>query len=55
MDTDTLIASTPLAWVHYYKMVNENQFPIEFKDHYFLIDIYDDDADDKLESSNTAT
>ena len=46
MDTDTLIASTPLAWVHYYKMVNENQFPIEFKDHYFLIDIYDDDADD---------
>jgi len=45
-ELQTLIASTPLAWITLYKMVNENQEPIEFTDHRFMIDFYADDADD---------
>src|ERR1700749_375526 len=45
-EIQTLIASTPLAWITLHKMVNENQEPIEFTDHRFMIDFYADDADD---------
>lgn len=41
-----LIASTPLAWIMLNKFVNENQQPIEFKDHRFMIDFYADTCDD---------
>lgn len=44
--TDELIASTPLAWILFNKMVNENQQTLEFDDHRFMIDIYADDHDD---------
>lgn len=43
---DKLIASSPLAWITLNHFVNENQIPIEFKEHRFLIDVYGDDADD---------
>lgn len=39
---EDLIASSPLAWVTLNKLVTENQKPIEFKDHRFLIDLYAD-------------
>lgn len=39
---DQLIASSPLAWIDLNKFVTENQSPIEFKDHRFLIDLYAD-------------
>lgn len=45
-DYDSLIASSPLAWVTINRFVNENQVPIEFKDHRFLIQIYADNSDD---------
>lgn len=41
-----LIASSPLAWITLNGMVTENQKPIEFHDHRFLIDIYADPCDD---------
>lgn len=41
-----LIASSGLAWVTLNHFVTENQEPIEFKNHRFLIDIYADDHDD---------
>lgn len=41
-----LIASTPLAWITLNSFVNENQQPIEFDDHRFMIDFYADEADD---------
>lgn len=41
-----LIASTPLAWITLNGMVTENQKPIEFSNHRFLIDFYADEADD---------
>ncbi len=41
-----LIASTPLAWIRFNKFCNENQEPIEFDDHRFMIDFYADEADD---------
>jgi DNA-directed RNA polymerase subunit RPC12/RpoP len=43
---DNLIVSSPLAWIVLNKFINENQQPIEFTDHRFLIDIYADDSDD---------
>lgn len=44
--TEDLIASTPLAWILFNNMVNENQEKIEFDNHRFMIDFYADDADD---------
>lgn len=41
-----LIASSTAAWIVLNKFVTENQHPIEFNDHRFLIDIYTDTADD---------
>lgn len=49
MDEQTkanLEASTPLAWLMLNGAVNENQKPIDFDDHRFMIDIYADEADD---------
>lgn len=49
MDPQTkadLEASTPLAWIALNGMVNENQQPIDFHDHRFMIDIYADESDD---------
>lgn len=46
MTEEDLIASTPLAWITLNKMVNENQEPIEFTNHRFMIDFYADDSDD---------
>lgn len=43
---DTLIASSPLAWITLNNFVNENQQPIEFDDHRFMIDFYADEAAD---------
>jgi len=43
---EDLIASTPLAWITLNKMVNENQEPIEFTNHRFMIDFYADTCDD---------
>lgn len=43
---EDLMASSILAWIEFNDFVNENQQPIEFKDHRFLIDIYADDHDD---------
>lgn len=43
---EDLIASSPLAWITLNSFVNENQEPIEFRDHRFMIDVYADDADD---------
>lgn len=40
------IASTPLAWIDFNNFVNENQEPIEFHNHRFMIDFYADDGDD---------
>lgn len=37
VDPQTLIASSPLAWTHLQKFVTENQKPVEFKSHRFLI------------------
>lgn len=42
----TLITSSPLAWIVLNKFVNENQEPIEFDNHRFMIDFYADDSDD---------
>lgn len=42
----TLVASSPLAWITLNEAVNENQQPIEFKDHRFMIDFYADDSPD---------
>lgn len=41
-----LIASTPLAWIVFNKMVNENQKLLEFSNHRFMIDFYADESDD---------
>lgn len=49
MDDQTkanLIASSPLAWITFNNFVNENQQPIEFDDHRFMIDFYADDCND---------
>lgn len=35
-----------LAWIYLNNFVNENQRPLEFKDHRFMIDIYADDHPD---------
>ena len=42
MDKSQLEASSPLAWVTLNNTVTENQQPVEFKDHRFLIDLYAD-------------
>lgn len=39
-------ADSPLAWIVANDMVTENGDPLEFDDHPFLIDIYDDTSDD---------
>lgn len=41
-----LEASTPLAWLTLNEAMNENQTTMEFKDHRFLIDIYNDESED---------
>ncbi len=41
-----LMASTPLAWIDLQAFVNENQQPLEFKNHRFMIDIYADNSPD---------
>lgn len=41
-----LVASTPIAWILFNKMVNENQIPMEFHDHRFMLDIYADEHPD---------
>lgn len=46
MDKEQIEAVSPLAWVVLNDAVNENQVPIEFKDHRFLIQVYSDDSDD---------
>jgi hypothetical protein len=49
MDAQTqadLIASSPLAWVALSGFVNENQAPMEFTKHRFMIDLYSDLHDD---------
>lgn len=43
---EVLIASSPLAWITLNGFVNENQEPIEFDDHRFMIDFYADEAAD---------
>ncbi len=43
---EDLIASTPLAWITLNKFVNENQEPIEFSNHRFMIDFYADTSPD---------
>lgn len=43
---EQLIASSSLAWITFNRLVNENQEPIEFNDHRFMIDFYADSADD---------
>lgn len=45
-EIQTLIQSSALAWIVFNKMVNENQEPIEFDNHRFMIDFYADDSDD---------
>src|ERR1700741_3440208 len=45
-ELQTLIASSVLAWVTLNKLVTENQNPIEFGDHRFMIDPMSDTADD---------
>lgn len=42
------MASTPLAWVDLNKFVTENQKPLEFSNHRFLIDIYSDFSPDMV-------
>lgn len=49
MDDQTkadLEASTPLAWLMLNSAVNENQIPLDFDDHRFMIDIYADEHND---------
>lgn len=46
MDDANLIASSPLAWIAFNKLVNENQKELEFTNHRFMIDIYADDSPD---------
>jgi len=46
MDTAVLEASSPLAWISLNNFLNENQTPLEFKDHRFMIDIYADESPD---------
>lgn len=41
-----LIASSALAWIVLNKFVNENQQPIEFNNHRFMIDFYADTCSD---------
>lgn len=43
---DNLYTSSVLAWITNNGFVNENQVPIEFRNHRFMIDIYSDDSDD---------
>lgn len=42
MDNDTLAKSSPIAWLLLNNAVTENQKPLEFDDHRFLIDLYED-------------
>jgi len=40
------MTSSPLAWIYFNNLVNENQEPLEFTTHRFMIDVYEDDCDD---------
>ena len=44
--TKALLASSSLAWITLNKFVTENQRPLEFKNHRFMIDIFADTCDD---------
>lgn len=46
LQVQELIASSPLAWVDLNEFISENQTPIEFKNHRFLIDVYSDNSPD---------
>jgi hypothetical protein len=46
ISSESLQASSVLAWITLNNFVNENQQPIEFKDHRFMIDIYADESVD---------
>lgn len=41
-DPARLIATTPLAWTYFNKFLNENQVPIEFQNHRFLLEPFAD-------------
>lgn len=43
---ENLMTSSSLAWVAMNNLVNENQKPLEFRNHRFMIDIYADDSPD---------
>lgn len=45
-EADKLKASSPLAWIMLSGIQTENQLPVEFKQHRFLIDLYGDLHDD---------
>jgi hypothetical protein len=44
--TAKLVSSSNLAWIHLNRLQTENQRPIEFHDHRFMIDPMSDDCDD---------
>src|SRR5882762_2250341 len=46
--TQTLIASSSLAWITLNNLVNENQRLLEFKNHRFMLDVYADRSDDMV-------
>lgn len=46
LDLINLQADSCLAWIIENNMVTENGTPVDFYDHLFLVDIYDDDSDD---------
>ncbi len=37
-----IVEATPSLWVEHHKIKNEAGLPMEFKDHYFMIDFYND-------------
>lgn len=45
-EISNLEASSPLAWLVLNKTITENQKPLEFSNHRFLIDLYEDMHDD---------
>lgn len=46
LQIEKLMSSSALAWVALNEFKNENQQPIEFRDHRFMIDIYADNSED---------
>lgn len=45
-DLPALMAASPLAWINFNKLVNENQRLLEFNSHRFMIEIYADNHPD---------